>query len=195
MNNIKFNEVENNKIIAIDFLSEKRKFVKLFLIFFIPLTIFILVSPTINYNGEIVDMSLLSRVGIMCYPLIIFTALYYLLFYPLYIKIIKRQEGSVSIEQRGSFFVKNNFFINNENKLFILAKKRRVFSKGLNVKIFVIPRYEIFFVHNSEGMSKEIPIFFRISYMSHGYGSNIGFFKKEEIEEISNKLNIPVTFD
>lgn len=204
MNNIKFNEIENSKIVSIDFSKEKRNLKTLFFAVFGFMLISIgLPSGNINYNTGVTNMRLLStsemlyRLGWSFIVLISFTALYYFLFYPLSIKITKKQKGAVTIEQRGSFFKKYNFFINEENNLFIFAKKRRFLNSGFgfNTKILLIPRYEMFFVHKSEGVSKEIAIFFEISHIANGVGTNMGLFKKEEIEEISNKLDIPVTFD
>ncbi len=189
---IKISEGPDGKTLELGFFSTKNSIVILVYLFLGILTVGFLVTPMINYNGSQVDMSLLSRIELLLPIWITPLAIYYLFYYSLSIIFNKKNDGSIIIEKHGSFFTKKKFSFNTDQNLTIIGKKGRMFARGLSLRLFAKPTYELSINYDLNGARKETLLYFEIAYYSTGIGYDIGFLNKEQLEYISSQLKIPL---
>lgn len=197
----KDNEVQvinnpDNKTVYLGFPTTKRTIVIFCLFVLVPLTIFFLVIPTVNYNGVPTNMSLLSRIGMLSYFWAFSLAGYYFTLKPFSITFIKNNDGFISVIKQKIFYIKKSYSFIKENNLSIVGKKGRVFNQGFYFVVFFKPKYKMLLRYEIDGIKKEdIDLSFKMFYSDSSVGRDLGFFNKEQLVEISNSLDINLVIE
>lgn len=197
----KDNEVQvinnpDNKTVYLGFPTGKRTIIIFCLFVLVPLTIFFLVIPTVNYNGVPTNMSLLSRIGMLSYFWAFSLIAYYFILKPFSITFIKNNDGFISVIKQKFFYNKNLYSFVKENNLSIVGKKGRVFNQGFYFVVFLKPKYKMLLRYEIDGIKKkDIDLSFSMTFSNSSAGSDLGFFNKEQLVEISNSLDINLVIE
>lgn len=186
----KVTENVNGKTVYLDFAKGKNLIFWFIVIILGSITAVALFSPDFRVNGEVVEAGFLKRLTWMIYPWFVFMAIYYFVYFPLSITIIKRPDGSFEISKRDWFFRQSRYILNGSQNPRIIARRRRMIGMTLYVPIV----YQPIIRYQDNGIDHDINLVFSGSYLMKGIGPR-GVFKKEEMEEISRQINLPLLFE
>ena len=151
----------------------------------------LLLSPTIRVNGDLVTVGTSTKIVYLGVGLLLMLLMYFIFYFPLFIMLSKKADGSIIAVKRDWFFLKNTYTVTAEQNPLFVARRRKM----IGMTFFIgAPIYQPILRYSMDGVYNDINLMFTSAYFAKGIWPR-GVVSKQQVTDITGYLGLPLVFE